>query len=109
MYYSQKRSENVVNGEIIPVYADGEVVKCRLIIRSGSETTNIAAQERLVAQSQFTGIYRLQLPYTTDIKEDDRIEYTDIVLDRVKTFEVIFVPPFHKMTGAFVITIREVQ
>ncbi|HTH22213.1 MAG TPA: hypothetical protein VL854_08350, partial [Nitrososphaeraceae archaeon] len=70
---------------------------------------NIAAQERLVAQSQFTGIYRLQLPYTTDIKEDDRIEYTDIVLDRVKTFEVIFVPPFHKMTGAFVITIREVQ
>jgi hypothetical protein len=105
----RKIGEEVINGEIIPVYTDTPDIKCRLIIRSGSETTNIAAQERLTAQAQFTGTYRIQLPYGTAISEDDRILFTDTVLNTIRTFEVIFAPPFHTMIGAFVITVREVK
>lgn len=105
----RKTGETVVAGENIPVYAAGESVACRLIIRSGSESMNIAAQERVTSQSQFTGLYRMQLPYGTIIHVDDHIEYTDIALNTVRTLEVIFVPPFNVMMGAFIVAVREVR
>ena len=104
----RKTGNTVVHGENRPVYDAGEDSVCRLIVRSGSESINIASQERLIAQSQFTGLYRMQLPFGTNIDIDDHIEYTDKVTSAVRTFEVIFVPPFHEMMGAFVIAIREV-
>lgn len=97
----RKTGETVVKGESIPTYADGETVACRLIIRSGSDRSNIAAQERSIMQTQFTGMYRLQLPYGTAVDVDDRIEFTN------RNFDVIFVPPFNKMMGAFIITVKE--
>lgn len=104
----RKTGNNVINGENIPIYADGVATRCRLVIRSGSESTNIAAQERLVAHAMFTGIYRLQLPFETEISVDDHIEFTDIVTGAVRTFEATFVPPFTEMMGAFIIAVREV-
>lgn len=103
----RKTGETVVKGESRPVFATGETVACRLIIRSGSDSSNIAAQERAISQTQYTGIYRLQLPYGTLIEVDDRIEFTDTAGTR--KFDVIFVPPFNSMMGAFIIAIKEAK
>lgn len=103
----RKTGDVVVKGESRPTYANGESLSCRLIIRSGSDSANIAAQERAVTQTQFTGIYRLQLPYGTVVDVDDRIEFSDT--NGIRKFDVIFVPPFNKMMGAFVIAIKEVK
>jgi len=101
----RKEGETIVKGESIPVYSAGDELACRLIIRSGSDRANIAAQERTPAQTQFTGIYRLQLPYGTVVEVDDRIEFTDE--NGTRRFDVIFVPPFNKYMGAFIIAIKE--
>lgn len=103
----RKTGETVVNGESIPIYASGVSSACRFIVRSGSENVNIASQERATKQSIFTGLYRLQLPFGTSINEGDLIDYTDIALGTVRTFSVVFVPPFHKLMGAFIIFMQE--
>lgn len=103
----RKTGDTVDKGESIPTYAAGETVACRLIIRSGSDSSNIAAQERAIAQTAYTGIYRLQLPYGTTVDVDDRIEFTDT--EGIRKFDVIFVPPFNKMMGAFVIAVKEAR
>lgn len=103
----RKLPDTVVKGQSVTNYADGETVACRLIIRSGSDSSNIAAQERAISQTAYTGIYRLQLPYGTEVDVDDRIEFTDTIGTR--KFDVIFVPPFNAMMGAFVIAIKEVK
>lgn len=101
----RKLTDTVVKGASIPNYATGETLACRLIIRSGSDSSNIAAQERAISQTAFTGIYRLQLPYGTLVSVDDRIEMTDT--SGTRKFDVIFVPPVNKMMGAFIIAIKE--
>lgn len=103
----RKTGDTVLKGQSIPTYAAGITVSCRLIVRSGSDSSNIAAQERAISQTQYTGIYRLQLPYGTEVDVDDRIEFTD--LNGTRKFDVIFVPPFNKMMGAFVIAIKEAK
>lgn len=103
----RKTGDTVVKGESRPIYAAAEILACRLIIRSGSDSANIAAQERSISQTQFTGVYRLQLPYGTVIDVDDRIEFTDTT--GLRKFDVIFVPPFNKMMGAFIIAIKEIR
>lgn len=105
----RKTGETINNGESVPVFDSGTSLACRLIIRSGSESNNVASQERAIAQGIFTGLYRIQLPYGTEVAEDDRIEYIDIENDTVRTFEVIFAPPFNIYTGAYVIYVREVK
>lgn len=104
----RKTGETVVNGDSQPTFADGVTLACRLIIRSGSESNNVAAQDRAVAQGIFTGTYRMQLPYGTQVTESDRIEYTDPETAVIHTFEVVFVPPHNDYTGAYVIGIREI-
>lgn len=103
----RKTGETISRGESIPVYATGETLACRFIIRSGSDSANIAAQERAISQTQFTGIYRLQLPYGTTVDVDDIIEFTDS--EGTRTFTVVFVPPFNAMMGAFIISIKEAK
>lgn len=105
----KKIGDTVVNGESAPVYAAGITLACRLIIRSGSESNNVAAQERAIAQGIFTGTYRLQLPYGTEVTEDDRVEYTDTENDTIRIFEVIFAPPINVYTGAYIVGLREVK
>lgn len=97
----RKTGEEVVAGESRPTYAAPVTIACRLIVRSGSESTNIAAQERIPALSQFTGLYRMQLPYGTDIREGDKIHFSD------RVFDVTYSPPAHAMMGAFVIAVKE--
>ncbi len=103
----RKTGDTVVKGQSVPTYASPVTLACRLIVRSGSDSANIAAQERAIAQTQFTGVYRLQLPYDTAVDVDDRIEFTDD--NGTRKFDVIFVPPFNKMMGAFVIAIKEAK
>lgn len=103
----RKTGDTVVKGQSIPTYAAPETLACRLIIRSGSDSSNIAAQERAISQTAYTGIYRLQLPYGTAVDVDDRILFTDS--NGTRRFDVIFVPPFNKMMGAFVIAIKEAR
>lgn len=105
----RKTGENVVNGESQPTYDTGTSLACRLIIRSGSESNNVAAQERAIAIGTFTGIFRMQLPYGTNVTEDDRIEYTDTENNTVHTLEIVFAPPINVFTAAYVITVREIQ
>jgi len=94
---------SVINGEDVPQFDTPIEVACRLIIRSGSDSSNVAAQERALSITQYTGIYRLQLPYNTAIAVNDRVEMQN------RTFEVVFVPPFNEMMGAFVIGIKQMQ
>jgi len=103
----RKIGESIVNGESIPIYTGPVTTKCRFIVRSGSEDVNIASQERATQQSFFTGLYRLQLPYGTEINQGDMIEFNDIALDSQRVFNVVFVPPHHGMTGAFIIFLQE--
>jgi len=105
----RKTGEAVIDGESRPVYASGVELNCRLIIRSGSESNNVASQERVIAQGIFTGLYRMQLPYGTEVLEDDKITYTDTENATLRTFEVIFAPPFNLYTGAYVVMMREVK
>jgi len=95
-------ASTVNDGAEVVNYANPVTLACRLIVRSGSDSTNIAAQERAISITTYTGIYRLQLPYNTTIAVNDRI------LFQGRTFEVIFVPPFNEMMGAFVIGMKEV-
>lgn len=103
----RKQADTIIKGQSITNYAAGEIVKCRLIIRSGSDSSNIASQERAISQTAFTGIYRLQLPYGTVVDVDDRIEFVDS--NGTRKFDVTFVPPFNAMMGAFVIAIKEAK
>lgn len=96
-------SDTIINGENVVTYADPVTSACRLIIRSGSDSSNVAAQERAISITMYTGIYRLQLPYNTSINVNDKILFEG------RTFDVVFVPPFNDMMGAFVIGIKEVQ
>lgn len=105
----RKTGETIVNGESTPTFATGVTLACRLIIRSGSESNNVASQERAIAQGIFTGLYRVQLPYGTEVTQDDRIEYTDTENGSVRTFEVIFAPPFNIYTAAYVVQVREIS
>lgn len=105
----RKTGEIVVNGESQPIYDTGTSLACRLIIRSGSESNNVAAQERAISAGTFTGIFRMQLPYGTQVSEDDRIEYTDIENDTLHTLEIVFAPPINVFTAAYVVSVREIQ
>ena len=98
-----------INGEPRPTYATGEVVACRIIIRSGSSESNVAAQERTIQQTFYKSTYRIQLPYGTDVKVADHIEYTDIATETVRVFEVTFVPVQNEYTGAFIVGVDEVE
>lgn len=73
----RKTGETVENGESRPVYATPITIPCRLIVRSGADRTNVAAQERAITQVTFTGFYRLQLPFGTLVNEDDKIKMID--------------------------------
>lgn len=105
----RRTGETVVNGESRPTYAAAQTIACRLIVRSGSEVANVAAQMRQVQQSSFTGLYKMQIPYGTNIKETDIIIYHDVQLNRDRRFEVVYAPPHNEFTGAFVITLQEVR
>lgn len=104
-----RTGEVVTGGESKPTYAAAKTLACRLIVRSGSEVANVAAQMRQVQQSSFTGLYKMQIPYGTNIKETDIIIYHDAQLNRDRRFEVVYAPPHNEYTGALVITIQEVR
>jgi len=104
-----RTGETVVNGESKPIYAAAQTLACRLIVRSGSEVANVAAQMRQVEQTQFTGLFKMQIPYGTDVKESDVIIYHDRELDRDRRFEVVYAPPHNEYTAALVITLQEVR
>lgn len=100
--------ETVVGGQSFPQYSSSTVLG-RIIIRTGDDRTNTAAQFRQPHLSTFTGLYRIQLPYGTVVVEGDKIEYTDIETGNVRKCEVVYSPPFHELMGAFVITVKEIQ
>jgi hypothetical protein len=105
----KRTGDTVIHGEAKATYAAPEIIKCRLITRSGSESSNIAAQPREVHQSSFVGLYRMQVPYESDISEGDQIEYTDKVTDKTKLFDVIFAPAKHEYSAAVIIQLQEVK
>lgn len=105
----RKTGETVTNGESFPIYADPVTLDCRLIIRSGSEVANVAAQMRQVEQSSFTSLFKMQIPYGTQITENDIIIYHDKELDRDRRLQVVYAPPHNEFTGALVITLQEVK
>lgn len=105
----RRTGEQYDNGEATPIYADPIDIRCRLITRSGSESNNIAAQAREIQQANFTGLYRMQIPYTLEVSEGDQILYTDNITDSVKTLDVIFSPAKHKYSAAVIIQLQEVK
>jgi hypothetical protein len=92
---------DVVDGEDVTTWSPFISTACRFIVRSGTRIQNSASQERVVAFATFIGQYRMQLPFDAYIDEGDQIEYEG------RIFEVTYVPPRHKMMGAFVIGLEE--
>lgn len=105
----RKTGEEYIDGESRPMYAAPELIACRLITRSGSESQNIAAQPRQVQQNTYTGLYRMQVPYTVDVTEGDQILYTDAVTGIIRTADVIYAPAKHIYTAAYIIHLQEVH
>lgn len=105
----RRTGEEYTNGEAKPTYAAPEDIRCRLITRSGSESSNIAAQAREIQQSNFTGLYRMQIPYDLDVSEGDQILYYDAVTGNVKTLDIIFAPAKHAYSAAVIIQLQEVK
>lgn len=102
-----KTGETVVRGEPVYTYSTSEI-QLRIIVRSGDDRTNIAAQFRQPHLTSYTGIYKMQLAFDTTVSEGDLIDFIDIVNSEQRTVEVVFAPPKHDMMGAFVITVKEV-
>lgn len=105
----RRTGEEYVAGEAKPVYAAPETIRCRLITRSGSESNNIAAQAREVQQANFTGLYRMQIPYDLDVSEGDQILFDDGVTGNTKTLDIIFAPAKHIYSAAVIIQLQEVK
>ena len=105
----RKTGEVVEKGEIKVIWADPVTIKVRLIVRSGNERTNIAAQERQPKLSTFTGTYRMQIEYGIKITEGDKIYFTDIENNQERKYKVIYAPPYHEMIGAYVVEVQEIK
>lgn len=105
----RKTGETVVKGENIVTYADPVDINVRLIVRSGNERTNIAAQERQPKLSTFTGTYRMQIEYGIKVTEGDRIYFVDIENGQERKYRVVYAPPYHEMTGAYVVEVQEIK
>ena len=105
----RRTGEEYVDGEARPTYSSPEEFKCRLITRSGSESQNIAAQPRLIEQSTFTGLYRMQIPFDLDVNESDLILFNDAFTGNVRTFAVVFAPAKHIYSAAVIIQLQEVK
>lgn len=108
-YLKRRTGEEYENGEARPTYSAPELIRCRLITRSGSESNNIAAQAREIQQANFTGLYRMQIPYTLDVNEGDQIIFNDGVTGNSKTLDVIFAPAKHEYSAAVIIQLQEVK
>lgn len=106
--HHRRLGDIVQHGTAILNFAEPVTIKCRLIIRSGSVSDNIAAQPRLVEQQKYTGLFRMQVEYELDIRIGDRITYTDIETGQERLLDVIFVPAHNEYTGALVISLQEV-
>lgn len=98
----------ISHGTAVINFAAPTTILCRLIIRSGSVSDNIAAQARLVEQQKYTGLFRMQVPYELDIHIGDRINYTDRLTGQNRLLDVIFVPAHNQYTGAMVVSLQEV-
>lgn len=105
----RRTGEEYVDGEARSTYDDPVDIQCRLITRSGSESNNIAAQAREVQQTNFTGLYRMQIPYDLEVSEGDQILYTDVVSGDTKTLDVIFSPSKNVYSAAVIIQLQEVK
>jgi hypothetical protein len=101
--------EEYTHGEAKPIFSEPVDIRCRLIVRSGSESSNIAAQARNINQTTFTGIYRMQIPYASNIVEGDRIVVTDRHTGMERVMDVVFSPPKHAYSAAVIIQIQEVK
>lgn len=105
----RRTGEVVTDGESQILYAAPVSVRCRIINRSGASRTNVAAQFRATRQVFYDSTYRIQLPYGTEVSVNDQLVYTDKATDVQRIFEVVYVPPQHELTGAFIIGAEEVQ
>ncbi len=108
-YIKRRTGEEYSSGQATPTYADPEEIRCRLITRSGSESNNIAAQAREVQEANYTGLYRMQIPYSLDVSEGDQILFDDGVTGRTKTLDIIFAPSKHAYSAAVIIQLQEVK
>jgi hypothetical protein len=105
----RRTGEEYTDGEAKTVFSDPEPIRCRLITRSGSESNNIAAQAREIQQANYTGLYRMQIPYDLDVSEGDQIVFEDAITGNPKTMDVIFAPSKHKYSAAVIIQLQEVK
>lgn len=108
-YLKRRTGSEYVDGEARPTYSAPELIRCRLITRSGSESSNIAAQAREIQQNSFTGLYRMQIPYTVNVSEGDQILYEDTVSGITKTLDIIFAPAKHEYSAAVILQLQEVK
>lgn len=105
----RKIGENVIDGESFPIWAADVESRARIINRSGASRSNVAAQFRATRQTFYDSTYRVQLPYDTEVTVGDLIIYEDDATKVERIFEIVYVPPQHKMTGAFIVGCEEIQ
>lgn len=92
-----------VDGEITVGYSAPEIIKCRIINRSGDVTSSVAAQFRALQQSTARQLYRLQIPYALTVNIKDRIKYNG------RFYDIKYVPIKHEMMGAQILFIEELD
>jgi SPP1 family predicted phage head-tail adaptor len=59
------------------------------------------SQERALQLLISTNTIKIQLPYTTEITEKDKVVFNNVIYD------VIYVPAKHSLMGAFVIQLEK--
>ncbi len=99
-YIKRKVSSTVTRGVPNVVYADPVEIACRLINRSGADETPIASQFRAVQITTNVSIYRMQLPYDTELGIEDLIVYNG------QDYDVVHVPAKHSLMGAFIVYLQ---
>jgi hypothetical protein len=104
-----RTGDTVSNGESTPTYATAQDIPARVINRSGASRTQETAQYRSAQQTFYDTQYRVQLPYGTVIKVNDRLHYSDRATGKVVKLEVVYVPIQHDFMGAFVIGANEIM
>lgn len=90
-----------VDGEYTESFSDVNNVPCRLINRQGSVQQQPDSQERALQLLISTNTIKMQLPYTTEVTEKDKIVFNTV------TYDVTYVPAKHSLMGAFVIQLEK--
>lgn len=91
---------STVDGEYAESYTDSAPIPCRVVNKAGRVSSPTSAKDNVQLLTNVSN-YKIQIPYSVDINEKDKILFNSVVYD------VVFVPIKHALMGAFIISIEK--